>query len=112
MIVHFKDRDARWAELDATLVNVSRGGMLVRCERVPHPSDRVLVGMIYRAHGLCAAWGRAVRASDGRFAIALRRSDERWASLIDELVTMSPTERTQRLASGTSGRLWVESAAA
>src|SRR5690606_10820258 len=110
MIVHFKGGDVRWEEVDATLVDVSRQGMLVRCERQPQEGERVLVGMVYRAHGLCAAWGRTVRLDERGFGIALRRSDERWNTLIDDLFSLSPARRSQYLAGHATGRLWVERA--
>jgi hypothetical protein len=111
--VHFKDKEIRWTETDATLVDLSSGGMFIRCDRMPRQGQRVLIGLMHEDRGLCAAWGKAVRVDGwGGFGVEFNRTNDRLTELVGELQLASPQNRGEQFAGAVDARIWIEDAQA
>jgi hypothetical protein len=109
--VHFKGGEIRWTETDATLVDLSNGGMFIRCDRMPRPGQRILVGLMHDDRGLGAAWGKAVRVDGwGGFGVEFDRTNERMDELVGEIALSSPGTRGEEFAGTVDGRIWIEAA--
>lgn len=81
-----------WTEADAHLVDVSTGGALVCCDRVPKASNSVLVCMLSTRRGLCAAAGDPIRRDTrGGFAIRFRHVNNAMAEFLGELMDRGPS---------------------
>ncbi len=100
---------ARWTEADASLVDISDGGMAVHCDRVPDPRQRVMVGFLWRGHGLCAASGRAIHfGSFGGFGVEFERTNFMFKDFLKTLALLSPSERQTRMGEIRDAQVWIE----
>ena len=83
MSVHRGSR--AWTETDAEIVDLSHGGMFVRCDRVPSGGGRILVCINSETKGLCAATGDSVRIDErGGFGVQFKRINAAMTDLLNE----------------------------
>ncbi len=74
-----------WTETDAEIVDLSAGGMFVRCDRVPAGGGRILVCINSSSKGLCAATGDSVRIDErGGFGVQFKRVNAAMMDLLNE----------------------------
>ena len=99
----------RWTEADAAIVDVSHGGMAVRCDRVPDPRQRVMVGFLWRGHGLCAATGRAIHFDGfGGFGVEFGRTNVMFKDFLKSLELLTDGDRREHLAQVRDAQIWIE----
>ena len=109
--VSFNVDGARWTETDAALIDLSRQGMRVRCDRQPGDGHRILVGILHPTHGLCAASGRLVRLDgSGSFGVRFERANDGLARFVAALAADDTSPVTSVYASGIDARVWIEAA--
>ena len=107
--VHFTYGQLRWTETDSVLVDLSSRGMFIRCDRVPGEGQPVLVGLLHKQRGLCAAWGRTVRFDGmGGFGVHFKRTNNPLSEFIGELAEVADDERGGVMARALDARVWID----
>jgi hypothetical protein len=95
----FRDGAAAWTEADSELIDVSRGGMFVRSDRLPRAGDAIVLRLTAPVEGRCAAAGSAVRTDPrGGFGMQFDRISPELARLVRELARAEPGARSATLA--------------
>ncbi|MEM9488732.1 MAG: PilZ domain-containing protein [Myxococcota bacterium] len=109
LVVHFTQGAVRWTETDAVLIDLSADGMFIHCDRTPRAGQHVLVGLLHRTSGLCAAWGHVVRFNGwGGFGVQFKRINHPLASLIAELAEVDEDERSATVARSIDAQVWID----
>ena len=107
--VHFTDGGIRWAETDATLVDLSSEGLLIDCDRMPRQGQHILLGLKHPERGLCAAWGETVRRNGcGGFGVQFKRINNSLGELVREIADTPESERAGLLAEALDAKVWID----
>lgn len=77
--------DARWVETDASLVDLSQDGMLVRCDRMPAKTQRAFLVIHHLLIGDCVALGAPVRYDGGGFGVRFKHTNDLMQEMIRTL---------------------------
>lgn len=101
------DADASWVETDASLVDLSDAGMLVMCDRLPAPNQRVALALDHRILGACVAWGASARFTDRGFAVQFARTNIPMRQLVCSLSRPKVDSRHSVLSTASSLRIKV-----
>ena len=109
IVVHFTYGQLRWTESASLLVDLSSRGMFIRCERVPREGQPVLVGLLHKGRGLCAAWGKTVRFDGmGGFGVEFKRINNPLSDFVGELSEVAAEERGAIMARALDARVWID----
>ena len=105
-LVTFDDNGLIWTEADAAIINLSRDGMFVRCDRVPGADQEIALRFSLDRYGTCAANGHAVRA-DGGFGVRFATVNYTLAELMNEMRILGPIHVRSVLSEITDARITV-----
>lgn len=98
-----------WDEADASVVDLSQSGLLVRCDRVPPRGSQVQLRFDWQGYGVCIGYGSIVRVSDyGGFAARFDRVNWAMQDFLALFAVLGASQREQLIAQLERAQLTVE----
>ena len=98
-----------WHETDASVLDLSQSGLLVRCDRVPPRSSNVVLRFEWHGYGVCLGYGAVVRVSDyGGFAARFDRVNWAMQDFLALFAVLGQSQRAQLVGQLSSPQLTID----
>ena len=109
VMLTIKSGDMVWHEADASVVDLSQGGLLVCCDRVPRSASRVILRFEWHGYGACVGYGALARVAEvGGFAARFDRVNWAMQDFLGLYAVLGESQRGQLLAQLSRAQITIE----